>query len=535
MAGRMTRMQRSGSQSLETVYSYGAGNLLTRKTTRFSDRRYEQQAEYNKNNQPTSYVLKQNGLCRNQTNYTYDGLGRLTWQEIWDGTSHRRPVDMSVDYLPAGTGKTTGLVKKLTVNGRSFAAEYDGNGNIVSILDSAEGRTEYEYDALNQLTKVTYPDGTEYSYVYDAGGNLTQWNKNGTTQHIAHYATTGWKDQFVYLDGTGIQYDEIGNPLTWRLGVNLTWEAGRRLSTLQKGETSVSYTYNAEGTRIGKTVNGRSKNYLWDGGKLLSQTFANDTQVFLYHGDSRVALEFMGQLYYYVYNLQGDVVGLVDKTGTTMVTYKYDVWGKPESTTGPMATTLGVANPFRYRGYYYDTESGFYYLQSRYYDPEVGRFLNADAYLNSGHMLGTNAYVYCYNNPVMYADYTGCIPEWLYAVAAAAAAADGPLPFGDLLLVGVCVAGAVSALSALPQIEAPERHLTEIIPFPNQNNNNNKKKQEGPAPLIPPITAPRPKEEKRPKYPDEIYAANAAYPGAYVTTAKQKEWREVLGSFLKRR
>ncbi len=195
-----------------------------------------------------------------------------------------------------------------TVNGRSFAAEYDGNGNIVSILDSAEGRTEYEYDALNQLTKVTYPDGTEYSYVYDAGGNLTQWNKNGMTLHIAHYATTGWKDQFVYLDGTGIQYDEIGNPKKWRLGVNLTWEAGRRLSTLQKGKTSVSYTYNAEGTRIGKTVNGQSMSYLWDGGKLLSQTSGSDTQVFLYHGDSRVAVEFMGQLYYYVYNLQGDVV-----------------------------------------------------------------------------------------------------------------------------------------------------------------------------------------------------------------------------------
>ena len=166
MAGRMTRMQRSGSQSLETVYSYGAGSLLTRKTTRFSDRQYEQQAEYNKNNQPTSYVLKQNGLCRNQTNYTYDGLGRVTSQDVWDGTSHRKPVETFLEYLPAGTGKTTGLVKKLTVNGRSFAAEYDGNGNIVSILDSAEGRTEYEYDALNQLTKVTYPDGTEYSYAY---------------------------------------------------------------------------------------------------------------------------------------------------------------------------------------------------------------------------------------------------------------------------------------------------------------------------------------------------------------------------------
>ena len=193
--------------------------------------------------------------------------------------------------------------------------------------------------------------------------------------------------------------------------MNLTWEAGRRLSTLQKGETSVSYTYNAEGTRIGKTVNGRTKNYLWDGGKLLSQTFANDTQVFLYHGDSRVALEFMGQLYYYVYNLQGDVVGLVDKTGTTRVTYKYDVWVKPESTTGPMATTLGVANPFRYRGYYYDTESGFYYLQSRYYDPEVGRFLNADGILGANQdILSYNLYAYCSNNPVNLSDPTGMCP-----------------------------------------------------------------------------------------------------------------------------
>ena len=130
--------------------------------------------------------------------------------------------------------------------------------------------------------------------------------------------------------------------------------------------------------------------------------------MFLYHGDSRIALEFMGQLYYYLYNLQGDVVGLVDKTGTTMVSYTYDVWGKPESTTGPMATTLGVANPFRYRGYYYDTESGFYYLQSRYYDPEVGRFLNADGTVSTGQgITGTNMFAYCGNNPVDRADASG--------------------------------------------------------------------------------------------------------------------------------
>ena len=114
----------------------------------------------------------------------------------------------------------------------------------------------------------------------------------------------------------------------------------------------------------------------------------------------------MGQLYYYLYNLQGDVVGLVDKSGTTMVTYTYDVWGKPESTTGPMATTLGVANPFRYRGYYYDTESGFYYLQSRYYDFANCRFINADG-LFADSFIGTNLFAYCVNNPVNTVDYTG--------------------------------------------------------------------------------------------------------------------------------
>ena len=139
-----------------------------------------------------------------------------------------------------------------------------------------------------------------------------------------------------------------------------------------------------------------------------------------------MALEFMGQLYYYVYNLQGDVVGLVDKTGTTMVTYKYDVWGKPESTTGPMATTLGVANPFRYRGYYYDTESGFYYLQSRYYDPEVGRFLNADGYVSTGQGIpGYNMFAYCNNNPIMYSDSNG--QNAVLAIVATAAKIMGGL------------------------------------------------------------------------------------------------------------
>ena len=127
---------------------------------------------------------------------------------------------------------------------------------------------------------------------------------------------------------------------------------------------------------------------------------------------------------------------------------------------------------------------------SRYYDPVVGRWLNADAYLTSSSFLGCNAFVYCYNNPIMYVDYTGSVPEWLYILAAGLAVADGPLPFGDLILLGIAAAGAYCALSALPQIEVPERHLTEIIPFPTppqKDKNDNKKKE----PFVPSVPVPQ--------------------------------------------
>ncbi|MBE6948175.1 MAG: RHS repeat-associated core domain-containing protein [Ruminococcaceae bacterium] len=124
-------------------------------------------------------------------------------------------------------------------------------------------------------------------------------------------------------------------------------------------------------------------------------------------------MNFNGTNYYYLVNLQGDVMGIVDSTGNIVVSYTYDAWGKPLSTTGMMASTLGSLNPLRYRGYVYDQETGLYYLQSRYYNPEIGRFINADDYISTGQgLLSKNAFTYCYNNPVIYSDYAGEFP-WL--------------------------------------------------------------------------------------------------------------------------
>ena len=115
--------------------------------------------------------------------------------------------------------------------------------------------------------------------------------------------------------------------------------------------------------------------------------------------------------YYYLRNGQNDVVKLIDNSGDTVVEYIYDSWGRVVTTSGTLATTLGLDQPFRYRGYVYDTETGWYYLQSRYYNPETCRFISADVLLSTGQgVIGNNSYAYCGNNPVIRADPAGYFP-----------------------------------------------------------------------------------------------------------------------------
>ena len=114
------------------------------------------------------------------------------------------------------------------------------------------------------------------------------------------------------------------------------------------------------------------------------------------------------EYYYYLFNAQGDVIGIVDSTGEQVAAYEYGAWGDVTSITGSLAQTIGEKNPIRYRGYYYDTETGFYYLQSRYYDPEVSRFINADGLISAGQdILGCNVFAYCVNNPINRSDPNG--------------------------------------------------------------------------------------------------------------------------------
>ena len=198
-----------------------------------------------------------------------------------------------------------------------------------------------------------------------------------------------------------------------------TWEHGRELATMSNGGATWRNTYNADGLRTRRTNLLTVYNYIYNGSSLsqmtVSRTLGSNTATTLYFtydaSGTPMSVTYNGTNYYYATNIQGDVTAILDTSGTAVVEYTYDAWGKILTTTGSMASTLGKHNPLRYRGYVYDTETGLYYLQSRYYDPKVGRFLNADAFTSTGQgLLGNNMFTYCQNNPVNLVDPSGDFP-----------------------------------------------------------------------------------------------------------------------------
>ena len=222
------------------------------------------------------------------------------------------------------------------------------------------------------------------------------------------------------------------------------------------------YTHDANGMRIGRSNGTKTYSYLYTNGLLSRMILGDDTLCFAYDAvGAPLTVNYNGTTFYYVTNLQGDVIAILDRTGYPVVQYTYNAWGELLSATGPMLSSLGALNPLLYRGYVYDRETGLYYLQSRYYNPEIGRFISADNYPSTGQGLtGNNMFAYCGNNPVSREDESG--EFWLTAViisavvagaisaaadAAIQAATTGEIDPGQVLIAGV--SGAISGACAL--------------------------------------------------------------------------------------
>ena len=329
---------------------------------------------------------------------------------------------------------------------------YDSNGRLVKILDSGSSTTTraiYGYDQQGQLTSATV-GGTRYTYTYDTAGNI-QSKKVGSTTTNYTYGNSAWRDLLTAYNGGSITYSG-GNPTKYYDGSTFTWTQGRRLATAKVGSTNISYAYDMAGVRSSKTVGSTTYKFTTLSGLVTRQTGGGKTIDFVYDENNQpLAMKYNNTLYYYVLNAQGDVVRIVNSSRSTVASYTYDPWGKIISSSG----TLADINPLRYRGYYYDTETGFYYLQSRYYDPEIGRFINADSYASTDAtgLLSTNMFAYCENDPVNRSDPSG---EFWNIVAGAALGAGMEVltqlatgtKLRDINWVDVAVQGAVGAVTS---------------------------------------------------------------------------------------
>ena len=259
----------------------------------------------------------------------------------------------------------------------------------------------------------------------------------------------------------------------------MSWtQQGRQLATAEKGGTTLSYTYDSEGIRTSKTVGSTTTKYLLNGTQILAQKTGSTTLSFFYDQQgNRVGMaDSSNHFYYYIYNVQGDVIALADaSTGKLAATYSYDAWGKC-TVTNASGYTIGTQNPFRYRGYYYDTETSLYYLQSRYYDPDTGRFISPDKYTTTGQgVIGNNMFAYCNNNPIQYKDDNGdfCIQTALVGgfinagvsivCSVIDAAANGEQLDASVVLQDAAVSFAFGFVSGFNEKEAIKKTLETAI------------------------------------------------------------------------
>ena len=381
-AGEPTVANTHTVQSLEIGYdNYNRVNRLVQRLERSKTKTGLAYGDASKTQRPgLAYGITVDGTQRQSL--SYDAMGRCTKEEVTLPGGQKREnrfIYGTIDHLT----DTDGLLSSMSNGADSWEYTYDAAGNITKIV-CGEKTITYQYDELNQLIRENNGVlGTTVLYTYDAGGNPTLLR-----------------------------------------GVPLTWGEGRRLKRVSLSWGTVDFAYDSDGKRVRKTSGGNTTTYYYNGNVLsgLVRKAANNTEAakttvqFVYDTQGKpFMLRLNGKTdYFYLYNGLGDVTGLVDSSNQVVVRYQYNSWGKVTSTQDTSGVSLATLNPFRYRKYVYDPETGLYCLGSRYYDPEVGRFVNADdtdvIFAKPQELGSKNLYAYCDNNPVAREDYAGEFP-----------------------------------------------------------------------------------------------------------------------------
>lgn len=328
--------------------------------------------------------------------------------------------DKDLDYIYDLAGNIT----EIKINGKiAYKYSYDPHGRLISEKDFIHGvGAKYGYDSTSNILSITR-------------GRLNENNNiviDSNSEMIADYGNANWPDQLTEFDGKSITYDNVGNPLEYLEKYSFTWSKGRQLSKItdKKTQQEISLKYNESGLRIYKDTDKLNTEYTWDEGKLLREQvvykatgkkydiwyfFDNMGEVvgfeYSYIGDDGTKEK---NRIYYEKDMQGSVIGLLDSRGAEIATYAYDAWGNLVEDGCKYYNGYKVPyelNHFKYRSYYRDEETGFYYLQSRYYDAQICRFINADDVEVLGVVTTSvyrdNLYAYCNSDPINETDESG--------------------------------------------------------------------------------------------------------------------------------
>ena len=309
---------------------------------------------------------------------------------------------------------------------------------------------------------------------YSTAGNIRSITKDGTVTKSFGYTNLSWPDLLTSVTSGSTTKDVLyegqsktsdlptsGNPVTYYNGrdYHFDWSKGRQLTEAVVGGQTVKYAYDMAGVRSSKQVGDTTYSYTTLSGKVMRQAWGDNNALEFVYDDSSQPFAMIykhgseAELYYYLVNAQGDVAAILDSSGTMVASYNYNAWGSCTVYNSSDAA-IGDLNPLRYRGYYYDAETGFYYLQSRYYDPAICRFINADTFAttDANGFLSANMFAYCENNPVGNSDPNGeFLNTFIGAATGAALGAALALVTGENVkaaAISGAISGAVSGFAA---------------------------------------------------------------------------------------